>query len=45
MKDDVRMEEQDKRLEWVAPAITEWDVVAETQAATGIGTDGVNFSA
>ncbi len=32
MKDDMKMEEQDKRLEWVAPAITEWDVVAETQS-------------
>ena len=46
MKDAVRMEEQDKRLEWEAPTVTEWDVVAETQNATstpGIS-DGVTYS-
>lgn len=40
MKDEVRTNDQDERLEWVAPTIKEWDVVAETQnQPVGIGAD------
>ncbi len=38
------MNEQDERLEWVAPAITEWDVVAETQAGAVSNIDGPGYS-
>ena len=46
MKDDGRMNDQDERMEWMTPAITEWDVVTETQAGGLLsGTwDGASYS-
>ena len=32
MEEGVSTNEQDEILEWVAPVIQEWDVVAETQS-------------
>jgi hypothetical protein len=45
MKDDVKVDNQDKRAEWVAPTIIEWDVVDETKLSTsGSGSDGGVYS-
>lgn len=45
MKDDVRMNEQDERLEWLTPTIEEWDVVAETQNnPVALGADATAFA-
>jgi hypothetical protein len=45
MKDDVRINERDERLEWIGPTIKELDIVAETQSSfVNTGTDNTSYS-
>lgn len=44
MVEEMIVKREDERLEWTAPAITEWSVSEETRAGIGLDFDGSNYS-